>query len=372
MKQGWEIKKLGEVCEILNGGTPDTKIAQYWNGDNLWITPKDMGQLNSIFVDNTSRKITNEGIKNSSAKILPPNSIILSSRAPIGHLAINTKPISTNQGCKGLIPNKNINTLYLYYFLSKSVDLLNSLGSGTTFKELSGTKLGSVDIPIPPLPEQEKIVSILDKAFSAIDQAKQNAEKNLKNAKELFDSYLNNIDADKIELNDLVNITTGKLNSNEAVEDGLYPFFTCSREIFSINHYAFDLEAILLAGNNASGDFNVKHYKGKFNAYQRTYVITINNTNKIMYRYLYFQLLKSLKEFKDKSVGANTKFLKIGMIQSLKIPVPEISKQECILNILDDLFTKTKQLEEIYQQKLIELDDLKKSILQKAFNGELI
>jgi len=163
--EGWEEKTLGEVCKVMNGGTPDTTVPKFWGGENLWITPKDMGKLESIFVDDTFRKITDEGLKNSSAKILPSNSIILSSRAPIGHLAINTKPISTNQGCKGLVPKKNISALYIYYFLLKSVDLLNSLGSGTTFKELSGSKLSEVIIPIPKtLKEQQSIV----KSFNAL------------------------------------------------------------------------------------------------------------------------------------------------------------------------------------------------------------
>jgi type I restriction enzyme S subunit len=124
MRKGWEIKNLGEISDIVNGGTPDTNIPKFWDGENLWITPKDMGKLQSIFVYDTLRKITNEGLKNSSAKILPPNSIILSSRAPIGHLAINVKPISTNQGCKGLVPKKEINFLYLYYFLYNSQRVL--------------------------------------------------------------------------------------------------------------------------------------------------------------------------------------------------------------------------------------------------------
>ena len=111
----WEIKKLGEICEIFNGGTPDTKIAEFWGGKNLWITPKDMGKLDDIYVDDTGRKITDAGLKNSSAKILPINSIILSSRAPIGHLAINTKKIATNQGCKGIVPKKGLATLFLFY-----------------------------------------------------------------------------------------------------------------------------------------------------------------------------------------------------------------------------------------------------------------
>ena len=199
MKQGWEIKTLGDVSEIMNGGTPDTTVPKFWDGQNLWITPKDMGKMEGIYVDDTLRKITDDGLKNSSAKILPPNSIILSSRAPIGHLAINTKPISTNQGCKGLVPKKGVDTLYLYYFLSKSVDLLNSLGTGATFKELSGSKLGTVEIPLPPLPEQQRIVAILDETFAAIAKAKANAEQNLINANELFECYLQGVFENKGE-----------------------------------------------------------------------------------------------------------------------------------------------------------------------------
>lgn len=160
--EGWEEMTLGEVCEIINGGTPDTKVKGYWDGENLWITPKDMGKLNNIFVDETERKITDSGLKNSSAKLLPINSIILSSRAPIGHLAINKKPMSTNQGCKGIIPRKNLDFLFLYYFLKKSIGLLDSLGSGTTFKEVSGSKLAEVLISFPPLKEQQSIVKKLD------------------------------------------------------------------------------------------------------------------------------------------------------------------------------------------------------------------
>ena len=187
------MKKLGEVCEIFNGGTPDTKIAEFWGGDNLWITPKDMGKLDDIYVDDTGRKITDAGLKNSSAKILPINSIILSSRAPIGHLAINTKEIATNQGCKGIVPKKGLAVLFLFYFLKNSVELLNSLGSGTTFKELSGSKLAEVKIPFPALYEQCRIVKILNEVFLALAKAKENAEKNLQNARELFESYLQSV-----------------------------------------------------------------------------------------------------------------------------------------------------------------------------------
>ena len=126
-----------------------------------------------------------------------------------------------------------------------------------------------------------------------------------------------------------------------------------------------------MAGNNAFGDFNVKHYKGKFNAYQRTYVITVNEKQLAMYRFLYFQMLKSLKKFKQQSVGAGTKFLKLGIIKGMEISLPNIGEQEQIVSTMDSLRKQTDSLESIYQQKLTALDELKKALLHQAFSGQL-
>lgn len=129
MKQGWEIKKLGEVSEIFNGGTPKTNIAEFWDGDIHWITPADLGKLTNPTVADTPRKISKLGLEKSSAKLFPENSVILSTRAPIGHLAINEVSMSTNQGCRGIVPSKKLNTWFLYYFLKKNIEFLDSLGT---------------------------------------------------------------------------------------------------------------------------------------------------------------------------------------------------------------------------------------------------
>ena len=172
-------------------------------------------------------------------------------------------------------------------------------------------------------------------------------------------------------LGDLVEIKTGKLDANAAVEGGKYPFFTCSREIYAIDKFAFDCEAILLAGNNAVGDFNVKHYAGKFNAYQRTYVITVNEKKKVLYRFLYFQMLKSPKKFKEQSVGAGTKFLKLGMIKELEIALPSLEEQQRIVSTMDAVREETENLATLYTRKLSALEALKKSLLHRAFSGAL-
>jgi len=169
-------------------------------------------------------------------------------------------------------------------------------------------------------------------------------------------------------LGELTNIKTGKLNANAAVEGGRHPFFTCSRETYAIDEYAFDCEAILLAGNNAVGDFNVKHYKGKFNAYQRTYVITIKNETEVLYRFLYIQIQMALEKFKKQSVGAGTKFLKIGMINSLVVSTPPIEEQKRIVAILDQAFADIEKARATAEKNLKNARELFDSYLQQVFS----
>jgi type I restriction enzyme S subunit len=355
--KNWVTKKLGEVCELSAGGDVPKDNFSEIKTDKYQIPIYANGEKNEGFYGFTNK-----------AKVTKP-SITVSARGTIGYAVKRLEPFFPIVRLIVVTPIdlKELCLDYLDYALRK-IDFKHS---GSSIPQLTVPMIKDYEISLPPLPEQQRIVAILDEAFAAIAKAKANAEQNLKNAKELFESYLNTVDAEKVSLGSLVDIKTGKLNSNASVENGQYPFFTCSREIFAIDNYAFDLEAILLAGNNASGDFNVKHYKGKFNAYQRTYVITVDEKQKILYRYLYFQLLKSLKEFKEMSVGANTRFLKLGMIQGLQIALPSLKEQQIIVQKLDALSTETKKLEAIYTQKINDLEELKKSVLQKAFSGEL-
>ena len=188
---GWESASIGDICDVVNGGTPKTGVPEYWGGPHRWITPAEMGKRSTPYIDQTDRTITDQGLQNSSARPLPPYSVILSSRAPIGHLVINTEPMATNQGCKGLVPRSRINHKFLYYYLSSVVDLLDDLGTGATFKELSSGKLKGVPVPVPPLLEQRRIVAILDEAFDGLAYAKSNVERNLQNARELFELQIN-------------------------------------------------------------------------------------------------------------------------------------------------------------------------------------
>jgi len=110
----WKSKRLDEVSRIVNGGTPNTKVDDYWGGLHYWITPAEMSNRSSPYVSKTNRTLTYTGLQKSSAQLVPPLSVILSTRAPIGHLVINTEPMAFNQGCRGLVPNENIHYKYLF------------------------------------------------------------------------------------------------------------------------------------------------------------------------------------------------------------------------------------------------------------------
>jgi len=256
-----------------------------------------------------------------------------------------------------------------YYLLSQQQFIYDNFRSGAAQPHVYAKDIETLDFPILPLAEQERIVAKLDAAFAEIEASIKGCTSQRDSVKLLVNQYLATVSAEKIKLDDLIQIKTGKLDANAMVEGGKYPFFTCSKQIFEINDYAFDCDAVLLAGNNASGDFNVKHYHGKFNAYQRTYVLTVKDENTLRSRYLYFQLIQSLVQLKKMSVGANTKFLKIGMIKEFQIPLPEIEKQNFVLDKLENLKAQTKSLEENFDAQIDNLTALKSAILAQELQS---
>lgn len=166
----WKEYKLGEVTEIIGGGTPDTSNRDYWGGKIPWISPKDLTGYNKIYIEKGERNITELGYKNSSTRLLPKGTVLFSSRAPIGYVAIASNPICTNQGFKSLVCNETIvSNVYLYYWLKSNTEYLQSLGTGTTFAEISGSALKTVNISLPPIEEQKRIAGVLSSLDDKID-----------------------------------------------------------------------------------------------------------------------------------------------------------------------------------------------------------
>jgi type I restriction enzyme, S subunit len=172
-----QITRLDQCCQIISGSTPKTSVKEYWGGDIYWATPKDLSNLKSSYIDETPRTITKKGLSSCCAEVLPVNSVLFSSRAPIGHVAINRVPMATNQGFKSFIPDRErLDATFLYYWLSNNRDYLNTLGNGATFKELSKAIISRVEIPLPPIDQQKRIAAILDKAEELRSLRRQSIE----------------------------------------------------------------------------------------------------------------------------------------------------------------------------------------------------
>ena len=165
----WVEIKISELTKVISGGTPKTKIDEYFGGSIAWLTPADLSKYKNKYIAKGRRNITKLGLDKSSAKLLPKDSVLFSSRAPIGYTVIASNPICTNQGFKNLIPNEFYVPSYAYYYLKHSKGYIESQASGTTFREISGKKLGEVPFPLPPLAEQQRIVAKLDSLFGHLD-----------------------------------------------------------------------------------------------------------------------------------------------------------------------------------------------------------
>ena len=168
--------KLGEICEIVSGSTPKTGIAEYWGGELKWITPAEISEDSYIITDSV-RKLTELGIKKTGLTPLPKGTVILSSRAPIGKVAIAGCEMYCNQGFKNLICTKKINNRYLYWFLKGNTADLNSLGRGATFKEISKQIVSGIEINVPDMNQQMQAVENLEKVWRIIQLRKQELQK---------------------------------------------------------------------------------------------------------------------------------------------------------------------------------------------------
>lgn len=157
----WNSTTIGACAEILQGGTPSTTNNRYWGGDVIWVTPSEITKLPSMYINDSERKITEEGLQNSSAKLLPTGTILLCTRATIGDLAIAQKPMTTNQGFKNLVCRDGIHNVFLAYLLQTLKSIMLSLAIGTTFLEISKRNLSSIEIMMPSFPEQKAIADIL-------------------------------------------------------------------------------------------------------------------------------------------------------------------------------------------------------------------
>lgn len=391
MRKGWAATTLGEVVTFKGGGTPSTEKLSYWNGVIPWVSPKDM---KASEIHDSIDKITPEAIENSAASLIPQQSILIVVRSgilartiPVG---ITARPLAVNQDIKALIPAKDVDPHYLHYFMQMSEpDILKLVTRGATVHRLSMDSLKALRFLKPSLPEQQRIVAILDEAFAGLATATANAEKNLKNARELFECYLNSAFVDRSE-----GCETRALGEVSEFEGGAQPpkskFVYEPRKdyvrLLQIRDFSSDRYAVYIpiSKNNRTctkTDVMIGRYgasvgqihRGKAGAYNVALIKTQPDLSMIDADYFYYYLRSNTFQEPLSKVAARSAQAGFSKddINPFGVPLPSLNQQRKVVEELDAIGSESSKLEDHYSQRLDSLAMLKQSILQKAFSGEL-
>jgi type I restriction enzyme S subunit len=392
--QNWQIKKLSEICNLITDGVHNSP--KYIDSGIPMLDAKHIKDNFSIDDDNPTKFISQETDNLLSKRCKPlANDLLISSRGTIGKIAIVKE--GQNFNIMGNIillrvPN-NVISKYVAFSLQSKLDEIQSISRGVAQKGLYLNQVRNFEILIPSLSEQKRIVAILDEAFEGIDRAISNTEKNLSNARELFESYLNSIFSQKGEgwevksLDEICHVVGGGTpsKSNDKFYTGEIPWATVrdmKSEIISETECRITEEAIKKSSTNIIKQGNVviatRVGLGKVCMVAQDTAINQDlkgiipkNNNEILIRFLFWWLKSIASLIKEEGTGATVQGVKVTFINSLKIPLPPLFEQKNIVNKLDEISTKTQRIENIYRQKIAALKELKQSILQKAFNGEL-
>lgn len=367
----WEQRKLEDIADIIGGGTPSTSNSEYWDGDIDWYAPAEIDE--QIYASNSVRKITNLGLKNSSAKILPADKTILfTSRAGIGKTAILSRPSATNQGFQSLVLFDDYNTYFIYSMSSEIKKKAEAVASGSTFLEISGKILGKLNICVPSKPEQEKIGAF----FKTLDTLISLHQRKLDKIKSLKKAYLSEMfpvegeskpkrrfkgfadDWVQRKLGEIYKFQYGQFNNNPS-NGGEYPVYGANGVIGGYTE--FNAENSVIIGHMGEYAGIVLWNEGKhFVTYNG--IITTPKDKKIDSRFGYYMLYK--KEIRVICGGSGQPFLSYEMLNKLSCSYP-IDFAEQIK--ISKLFTNIDNLMTLHQQKLDKLKNLKKAYLNEMF-----
>jgi len=377
LPEGWKLVKLGDVCQIFSGSTPKSGVHEFWNGEIVWITPTDLGQLQDKYLFDSQRKITQAGFESCSTELIPENSVVMSSRAPIGHLAITHTPLCTNQGCKTFVPAANVDTEFLYHNLQFCMADIRELGSGATFKEVSKSKLAPFTIPLPPLEEQKRIAGILNEQMAAVEEAKKAARERLEAAKALPAAYLREVFPSSedelpagwkwVKLGDVAEqLKPGELHSLKSVSTGgSVPVVSQSETGFIGYHddppgiHASVNEPIVTFANHTCA---VRLHTYPFSTIQNVFPFRAKANSDIDFLYW---LLRG-------RVPATFYGGHMPVLRKTDLPLPPLEEQKRIGSELDDKIAGVKLAEASIQQELYTIEAMPAALLRNAFSGGLV
>ena len=387
----WKLKTLSEVGNIILGGTPDTTKKEYWKGNILWVIPSEVTSLPSKYLYDTERKITELGLKNSSAKIIKPNSLIICTRATIGNCCINKNEVATNQGFKSIIPNEDYDVVFLYYIIINNKQKLISKASGTTFLEISKTNLANLSFYFPPLDEQKRIASALSKIDAYLENTiklieekerfKRGIAKKLLTCKEgenipeaRFKGFEDEWEI--VKLGDMFDNFKEKNNEDKiilasTIDKGVIPNSLTERKIIrkkeSLSNYKLVKKGcFVISLMSFQSGFEYSDYEGIISPAYTVLKPKIEMAH-YFYKY-YFKSFKFIKDLRPYAEGIrHGKQIKFKACKDILVPYPSIEEQENIggyLSLLDAEIDNLKKQKEL-------IKEMKRGAMQKLLSGEV-
>jgi len=389
LPKGWVWARLGDITEIVGGGTPSRDNPSYFGGSIPWATPTDITRLNDLWINETAESITEKGLRNSSAVLLPAGTVLMTSRASIGLTAINSCKMCTNQGFASLICNEQvIVNAYLAYWLPALKEKLIQLAGGTTFKEISKSTLARVEIPLPPLSEQYRITVILREADEICRLRRQASEK----AQQIFAALFYEMFGDPIEndrkwkttkihaICDLVRGSSPRPQGDPRYFGGPIPRLMVADITRDGSYVTPRIDSLTEEGAKASRLMNagavVMVVSGSpglpailtVDACIHDGIVGFRNLSKLLTPEFFLGFLLAMKEKNTvQAVGATFHNLTTDQISNWSVLLPPIELQERYTALISEIRDICKQNTDTYKS----LETLYQSLLAQAFSGEL-
>lgn len=387
---------ISEIGDIVSGATPKTSISTNFGGDIPWLTPADLSGYKEKYISRGARNLTQQGYDSCSTQLMPAGTVLLSSRAPIGYVAIAKNDICTNQGFKSIVPKEGVDSEFLYYQLKYLKNILQDLGSGTTFKELSAKKLGTVQVVVPPIEEQRCIVSKIEELFSKLDASVaelQTAKEKLKVYRQavLFRAFQNLADTITMDqIADMIDPQPSHRTPPEVI-NGI-PYIGVGDIDYSVRKVKFGearkvspavLQEHLERYTLHKGDFIM----GKIGTIGKPFIVPLPqdytlsanviliqpDSEKIVPEFLYWQFSSPLVTQQLTTGAAATSQPAFGIKKArlLSIKMCSVEQQRQIVSEIEGALSICDSIQQTIDTSLQQAEALRQSILKQAFEGEL-
>ncbi len=365
----WRKIALKDLGQIIGGGTPSTKESLNFGDDYPWITPKDLSRQGRRYIDHGERGITIEGLKRSSAKLLPAGSVIVSSRAPIGLTAITTVPIATNQGCRSFVPGRDADSLFMYYLLGSMTDQMERLANGSTFKEISGSTLAAIEVSVPEIEEQRAIAATLGALDDKIESNRRTINKILALGHALYEEALaSGSRRTRVEeIAEFHNRRRIPLSSRERdVRHGNVPYYGATGIFGYVDDFLFN-EVLVLVGEDGSvvcddGGPVTQYIWGKAWINNHAHPLTGRGiSNELLY------LALDRSDIRPLVTGAVQPKISMGNLKSLVVDLPLESEQARLDSMLSSLFSVLRCRSDEVRQ----LEHLRDTLLPELLSGRI-